>query len=188
MRLRTSEKGSTHIIIVVVVIILVIGVIGFVFLQNFINKKDTSTEQTTTKTDETPVVDKVAQAKLGITAAMKALQYRGLTAYMTEKLDGAIAYSDGIFAGKTSQEMTDLIYDYFHSSNPEVFSTVGTWTFADFKDVTDEKLVATAKDSTFFDFKDSYVGLAHGTDVDIFVAYKLNGDGLITYAFFGLLP
>lgn len=47
---KTSQKGSSHVVIIVILVIALLGTIGFVFWQNFINK-DTSDTGNTTKVE-----------------------------------------------------------------------------------------------------------------------------------------
>ena len=47
------QKGSAHVVIIVILIIALIGVLGFVFWQNFIKKDDVTKPATTAVSDET---------------------------------------------------------------------------------------------------------------------------------------
>lgn len=57
MKTLQKEQGSAHVIIIVVLIVAVLGLLGFVFWQNFIAKKDTpkaDTASTSTASTSTP--------------------------------------------------------------------------------------------------------------------------------------
>jgi flagellar basal body-associated protein FliL len=57
MKKPQSEQGSAHVIIIVVLVLVVLGLLGFVFWQNFIDKKpakstaSTTSSKTSTKND-----------------------------------------------------------------------------------------------------------------------------------------
>ncbi len=54
-----NEKGSAHIVIIVILVVVLIGVLGFIFWQNFINKEAANVAETSTGDNETEV-DKYA--------------------------------------------------------------------------------------------------------------------------------
>jgi len=186
-----NQSGSAHVVIIIILVVALLGTLGFVLWQNFLAPKDDKvteqvTTQETTETEITPEVDKTATTKSEIAASMNN-NYEGLSAHMISPIGGSIANSDGIFRDKTSDELVALIQDYFGTSNPDLAVSTD-WTFADYKDLNNDALTNLFKQSTFTDYATSYVGLAKIKSGDgIFVAYTLNKDGLITYAFWGLV-
>lgn len=57
MSTRNNETGSTHVVIIVVLIAVILGLLGFVFWQNFIQKKDTTPSASTTTTTSKAVTE-----------------------------------------------------------------------------------------------------------------------------------
>jgi Tfp pilus assembly protein PilE len=54
MKSRNIQKGSTfHIVIIVILVAAVLGLLGFVFWQNFMNKKDAQTKTSSTSVTKT---------------------------------------------------------------------------------------------------------------------------------------
>jgi Tfp pilus assembly protein PilE len=52
--MKKSQTGSAHVVIIIILVVAVLGLLGFVFWQNFIQKKDTTPAvTTTTKTADT---------------------------------------------------------------------------------------------------------------------------------------
>ncbi len=186
-----NQSGSAHVVIIIILVVALLGTLGFVFWQNFLAPKDDKvteqvTTQETTEAEITPEVDKIAASKSEIAASMNN-NYKGLSAHMISPIGGSIANSDGIFRDKTSDELVALIQDYFGTSNPDLAVST-SWTFVDYKNLTNDKLTNQFKQSGFPDYATSYIGTAKIKDgSDVFVAYTLNEDGLITYAFWGLV-
>jgi len=48
---KTSQKGSAHVVIIVILVIALLGVLGFVFWQNFISKNSTNNHDNSTQTE-----------------------------------------------------------------------------------------------------------------------------------------
>jgi hypothetical protein len=53
MKSRQNQSGSAHVVIIVILILALLGTLGFVFWQNFIQKKDTAPTTTTTSAPST---------------------------------------------------------------------------------------------------------------------------------------
>lgn len=65
MKNRLQESGSAHVAVVVVLIVALIGALGFIFWQNFIQRKDSDTSTNTTqsaKSEDTRSVESRALA------------------------------------------------------------------------------------------------------------------------------
>ena len=65
MKKLNNQTGSAHVIIILILVLAVLGLLGFVFYQNFVNKpatKQADTSQTTaqTQTDKTLVISEWA--------------------------------------------------------------------------------------------------------------------------------
>lgn len=191
-----KQQGSTHVVIIVLMALVIIGLIAVLFWQNFIAEPSVensqrmaataNNEQSDTKQAIPPRADAIENAKAGISKAMNTEGYEGLERYMAESVDSAISNSDGIFSDETGAKVAKDIHKYFinyakWNNKPQVTE----WSFADFEDTDNEKLKQQATQTTFFDFKGSYVGIANGQGEDMFVAYRLNEQGKITYAFYG---
>lgn len=183
MKSHIKEQGSAHVVVIVVLVAAVLGLLGFVFWQNFLMPKDDTTVGQTVTQEEAeedvavPEAPAVPVSKTQISAAMNS-DYKNLSANMISPIDGAISNSDGFFQGKTSEELSTLIGDYF--------AGITGWTFTDYKDLNNEKLTAQLKASSFTDYATSYIGTASSPSRgDVFIAFTLNDQGLITYAFWG---
>jgi hypothetical protein len=48
----TSQKGSAHIIVTIILVVMLLGVLGFVFWQNFVNKSTNTQPAPSTETEE----------------------------------------------------------------------------------------------------------------------------------------
>ncbi len=78
--MQQKQSGSAHLIITVILVVALLGALGFIFWQNFINKKDstatTTTTTTTTATSTTPaatmpVNDNLVISQWGVTVPAK---------------------------------------------------------------------------------------------------------------------
>ncbi len=84
-----SQKGSTHVVIIAALILIIIGVLGFVFWQNFIHKEPIAKEPGVSKTDNPTKEDK----------------YKGWKVYSNYEDNYGIKYpSDWIFTDKTASD------------------------------------------------------------------------------------
>jgi hypothetical protein len=84
MKSHTNEQGSAaHIVIITVLVVAVLGLLGFVFWQNFI--KEEAPQQTATQT--TTTVEKVVQAEPSIE-----ITEWGLKAEYDKEVLGALSY------------------------------------------------------------------------------------------------
>lgn len=76
--MKHKQSGSVHLIITVILVLALLGALGFIFWQNFINKKD-STATTTTTTSTTaanttatvPANDNLVVSQWGVTVPIK---------------------------------------------------------------------------------------------------------------------
>ena len=190
-----KQQGSTHVIIVAVLSVAIIGLIGVLFWQNIINKKvDADKQSTTTDSKTTPapstiptsIVDSVTEAKTTIGQVMNLPGYEGLEHYMAASVDSAIAHSDGVYHGESGAVVTSRLDKYFKDfATSNKTTPVTTWKFEEFDKTTNAQLKKEAANTTFFDFKGTYVGVGEGANSNLFVAYRINGDGKITYVFYG---
>lgn len=190
---QKNEQGSAHVILVAVLILIITGLLGLVFWQNFIGNtattKDQSLSSGASKQQETTSPSIVAPAeatKTGIRQSMNTGSYAGLDSYMATTVDSAIAYSDGIFTDKSGKETVVALDSYFTDYavwNKE--TKVVEWKTEDFDTTSNERLKEMAAETTFFDFKGTYVAVGTGVHADKFVAFRLDDAGKITYVFYG---
>lgn len=66
MKSRHSQAGSAHLVIIIVLAVALIGVLGFVFWQNFVNKPAPKTADTTQTTQTTSSKNTVAVSEWGV--------------------------------------------------------------------------------------------------------------------------
>lgn len=198
MNHRNSERGSIHVIVTVVLVAALIGTLGFIIWQNYLAPKDDSEDKTATSKVEEKQSDKKSgetadeeshvahDMKKEIAASMNN-NYQGLSGHMTNVVSGAISHTEAIYMNKSNTEMVGLIQDYFGGSNPNL-AVSGGWNFTDFRNLKNEKMLAQAKASQFFDFNGSYIGITKTQSGDeVFIAFTLNAEERITYAFWGMV-
>jgi len=112
------QSGSTiHIVIITILIAAVLGLLGFVFWQNFVNKPATSTESTGSSTvaDETP--DSTASEQVG-TGTLLAVSSWGIQG---RYVDGSVKlqYELNTSFGSESLSLTDpRLADYTGCTDP----------------------------------------------------------------------
>lgn len=124
MNIRGSERGSTHIIVIAVLIIAIVGLLGFVFWKNFIDKPETKQQTTTksqTKSTNVSQSGKLAIKEWGLSGSydestLGTLTYtitRGALTFSSPKVN-ALLPCDGIddsswkFLRITPEEMTTM--------------------------------------------------------------------------------
>lgn len=188
---QQTEKGSAHVVLVAVLVLIIIGLIGILFWQNVMNKESaTSDTQSSAKTETTQqpttAVDPIVATKVGIEQSLNTEGYAGLSNYMAAAVDSAIANSDGIFNDKTPDETTKSLDTYFTdyaSWNKQ--TKVSEWKTEEFNVTNNTKLKNFAAQTTFFDFKGTYVAVGAGSNDDKFMAFHIDDQGKITYVFYG---
>lgn len=192
-----KQSGSAHIIIIAVVGVAIVGAVGVLFWQNFVNNKTDNdkaavvTDSESTKKQTTspiPSTDPVAATKSGISKAMNTDTYAGLNDYMAASVDSAVSMSDGVFNDISGEETTKALNKYFIDyASWNNRTRVTEWKTEDFDSTTNAKLKNMAAQTTFFDFKGSYVATGTGSNDDKFAAFRLDDKGKIVYVFYGAL-
>lgn len=189
-----SQKGSAHVIVTILLVVALLGALGFIFWQNVISKNSSldttanSAMENKNNTNEPKTTDKadmVSETKDSVQKAMSQEQYIGLQPLMTNPISGAVANSDGIFINVSPDALTEALFGtYSRNTSANRY----TWSFSDFKDLNHEALKKQASETTFFDFKDSYVAVGKPSSSnygEVFAAFKINAEGKITYIFSG---
>jgi len=200
MKTRIKEQGSiVHIVIIVVLVVGLLGALGFVFWQNFIQKKsdDQSKVDTTSKATSAAIVkDKATElpataaptdanaaaataTKGTISAWMTSNASVDITSVMADTVNYAIAYSDGIMKGAPKAKVAANMGSYLQGRTKP-------WVSTDFSATTGQAAFQKqANADTYFDFEGSYVSLNTGSDSQDFAAFKLNDKGLISDVYLG---
>ncbi|MDB5159863.1 MAG: hypothetical protein JWO99_126 [Candidatus Saccharibacteria bacterium] len=82
MKKSNSQTGSAHAIIIILLVVAILGLLGFVFWQNFIQKKDTTpatSTPTTTTTTTTTTTPKTTATSLVLTSYAVEVPYDSST-------------------------------------------------------------------------------------------------------------
>ncbi len=108
MKVRHSQAGSAHLVIIIVLAILLLGVLGFVFWQNFMNKPATTTK--TDNTTQSVSTDTSSKDKtLSVTEWGVKGTYQSDTTY-GYAIDqyGLLHFTDPKLSAACSQELSDI--------------------------------------------------------------------------------
>jgi len=193
-----QEQGSAHIIVISLLSLIIIGLVGFLFWQNVINKPGESTDnqavvaesaqgaEASSETEGESAATSLVDTKKGIAVAMNADQFKGLENYMAPTVERLISHTDaGIMKAGPSDTVKSL-YEYFATYDVDSNNQprVKKWTtFANVTDITDEKFKKQATGSQYYN--GTYVAIADGAGDDIFVAFRFDNEGKINYVFQG---
>ena len=194
-----KEQGSAHVIIIIIALLVIVGLVGVLFWQNVINKKDETSNKKVAVTSDTskassspklapePSVDPIVDAKAGVAKAMNTDQYAGLESYMASSVESILGHSDANALKAGPSETVKSLYQHFvdyATWNRQQHIT--KWTFADVKDITNEKLKKQIAGAPSY-YENTYIGIGEGSPDDGLVAFRFNDQGKVTYIFYDMV-
>lgn len=131
----SKQTGSAHVIIITIVVIVILGGLGFVFWNNFLNKKDTSQQNSQQTTQEKDIKPKSLNIQpLGKTLNLESAPYDDITYTQTSvNVNDANKYVVAIYSKDLNSRLVsdamknsngvDLSVDYWkYSANRAVYA------------------------------------------------------------------